>query len=81
MEIFFIILLGIALLTLQFFLTRIKTPKSRYVKIISAIALLILVWIGGTDASFGPKLILSTIAFTRLWKEYLSYKKNKQVSL
>ena len=73
----FIILLGICALTIQFFLFRIKEPRAHYIKILSGIALLLLVWIDNGDAPFGPKLILTAIAYSGIWKEYLSLKKNK----
>jgi hypothetical protein len=76
----FTILLGICALTIQFFLFRIKEPAAHYVKILAGIGLLLLVWIDNSNAPFGPKLILTSIAFSIIWKEYLSLKKNKQVS-
>jgi hypothetical protein len=60
---------------LQFLLNRVKAPMAHYVKIFSVIALLILVWVGGDDAPFGPKLILTTIACSSLWNGYLSLKR------
>jgi hypothetical protein len=63
------------LLFAQFLINRIKKPLSHYLKIISAIALLILVWVFGDEAKLPVKVILTTIMLTVLYKEYLSIKK------
>jgi hypothetical protein len=80
MDTFFIILFVVCYLALCFYLSR-RYHGSNYLKILSAIALLLLVWVGGVDAFLGPKLILSAIAFTAFWKGYLSLTKKKRVTL
>ena len=77
---FFIILIGICFLTIQFFLAQIKDTGAHYGKIFSGIALLLLVWIDTSEAPFGPKLILTAIAFSAIWKGYLSLKKSKKIA-
>jgi hypothetical protein len=76
----FTILLGICALIIQFFLFKIKEPVAHFVKILAGIGLLLLVWTDDGDAPFGPKLCLTFIAFSIIWKAYLSLKKSKQVS-
>jgi hypothetical protein len=39
-------------------------------KILSGVALLLLVWVFGIDAPFGPKILLTVIACTTIWREY-----------
>ena len=72
---FFIALLGVIALTIQSFLFKIKEPAAHYAKMLAAILLLLLVWIGNEENPFGPKLILTSFAFSILWKEYFSLKK------
>jgi hypothetical protein len=70
MRVFLIILFVILLLIPQFFLSKFKGTQSHYIKILSGVALLVLIWVFGTDAPFGPKILLTTIACTTIWKEY-----------
>jgi hypothetical protein len=78
MEVFLIILFGILLLIPQFFLSRLKGTRSHYMKILSGVALLLLVWVFGIDAPFGPKILLTAIACTTIWRGYFSL--NNQAS-
>ena len=71
-EVFLIILFGILLLTIQSLLSRFKGPQSHYIKILSGVALLVLIWVFGTDAPFGPKILLTAIACTSIWRGYFS---------
>jgi hypothetical protein len=41
----------------------------RYIKILSAIALLVLAWLISDNSLIGPKIILSVLALTSLFKE------------
>jgi uncharacterized membrane protein len=75
MELFFLILFVLAYLTLCFYLIRKKAFGERYTKILSGVALLILVWCFGSDAPFGPKLILTVLGLNTLRKEYLYFRK------
>jgi hypothetical protein len=75
MELFFLILFVLAYLILCFYLIRTKAFGERYTKILSGVALLILVWGLGPDAPFGPKLILTVLALNTLRKEYLHFRK------
>jgi hypothetical protein len=70
MEVFLIILFVILLLIPQFFLSKFKDTRSHHMKVLSGVALLLLVWAFGIDAPFGPKILLTTIACTTIWKEY-----------
>ena len=70
MEVFILILFGILLLIIQSRLSRFKGTRSQHMKILSGVALLLLVWVFGIDAPFGPKILLTTIACTTIWKEY-----------
>jgi hypothetical protein len=45
-----------------------------YAKILSAITLLILVWLLGRDGPLGPRLIITAIALTSLYESYVSIK-------
>jgi hypothetical protein len=78
LEIFFVILLAILLLISQSFLRRFKGTQSHYIKILSGVTLLLLVWIFGMDAPFGPKILLNAIACTSIWRGYFSL--NNQAS-
>jgi hypothetical protein len=76
MDLFFIILFVVTYLLLGVYLIRTKQHGGHYIKILSGIALLILAWgLGPTNAFFGPKLILTALALTTFWKEYLYFRK------
>jgi hypothetical protein len=78
MEVFLIILFVILLLISQSLLSRFKGTQSYYMKILSGVALLLLVWIFGMDAPFGPKILLTAIACTSIWRGFFSL--NNQAS-
>jgi hypothetical protein len=78
MEVFLIILFVILLLISQSLLSRFKGTQSHYMKILSGVALLLLIWIFGIDAPFGPKILLTAIACTSIWRGYFSL--NNQAS-
>lgn len=80
MEVFLIVLSVVCYLLVCFYLSS-KEQGPNYLKILSGIILLLLVWVGGADAPFGPKLILTAIAFSVFWKGYLSLRKKKRVTL
>jgi hypothetical protein len=74
-EIFLLIVVVGILFGLHFLINRIKKPKLQYLKILVAIALLLLIWIFDRNGHFGPKLILSAIALSVLFKEFFFIRK------
>ena len=74
-EVMLIVVVVVLIIGVQLLVARLKKPLLNYVKIIAAIGILILIWVFGGDSSFGPKLILSALALTTLWREYFSLKK------
>lgn len=63
------------LLFAQFSISRIKKPLSHYIKIISAIALLVLIWIFGNEGKLPVKVILTVLMLTALYRQFVSLKK------
>ena len=74
-EVIIIAVVIVLLLFPQFLIKRIKKPLSVYIKIVSAIAFLVLIWFFGDDGKWAVKVILSAVMLTVLYKEYLSIKK------
>lgn len=79
-DIFFIILFGICFLLLCFYLAY-KEQGENYMKLLAGVALLSLVWIGGANDAFGPKLMLTGLAISAIYKGYTLLKKNRKVTL
>ena len=50
-------------------------------KVLAGIALLILAWVGTADTPFGPKLILTRLAYSSILKGYLALKKEQRLTL
>ena len=67
---FIILLIGIYLLSNQ-----LKKPILNYTRIIAAIALLVLIWVFGRGTPVGPRILLTGIAITAIWREYFSSRK------
>ena len=80
MEIFLIVLSVVCFLLLCFYLSS-REQGENYMKVLAGIALLILAWIGTADTPFGPKLILTGLAYSSIRKGYLALKKNKGLTL
>ena len=78
MEVFLIILFVILLLISQSPLSRFKGTQSHYMKILPEVDLLLLAWVFGIDAPFGPKILLTAIACTSIWRGFFSL--NNQAS-
>jgi hypothetical protein len=74
-EIILIIIFLAILFGLQIVINQIKKPLVYYVRISSAIALVLLVWLFGGDNNIPVKVILSVLALTGLYNGYLSIKK------
>jgi predicted ABC-type exoprotein transport system permease subunit len=77
MEVLLIMLSVVCYLILCFNLSSIE-QREFYLRVLSGIVLLILVWVGGGDAPFGPKLFLTFLALSGIWKGYISFKKTKK---
>jgi O-antigen ligase len=73
-EIILIIIFLAILFGLQLLISRIKKPLLFYIRISSAIALLLLVWLFGGDSDVSVRVILSAIALTSVYNGYLSVK-------
>jgi hypothetical protein len=54
-----------------------KRPRAHYLKIFTAVALLILVWVFDQDGHFGPKVVLSALALAVIFKEYFLLRKSQ----
>jgi cell division protein FtsB len=74
-EITLFIIVIIILILPQFLMRENKKPSVVYIRIISAIALLILVWVFGDEGKLSVKLILSALILTSLHKQFVSLKK------
>lgn len=71
-----LIIIAIAIFAgIHFGLKKIKKPYQNYIRIGSAIALLLLAWVFGGDGGMSYKLILSAVAISSIYKEYLSLRK------
>ena len=50
------------------------TSLPLYVKTLSAIGLLLLIWVGGQNAPMGPRLVITALALTTLCEAYVAWK-------
>lgn len=80
MEVLLIVLSVVCYLILGFHLNSME-QREFYLRVLPGIVLLILAWIGGADAAFGPKLGLTFLALSGIWKGYISLKKTKKAIL
>jgi hypothetical protein len=71
-EAMLIIVFCCLLLCSQFLYARMKKPQKHFFSIGAAIALLVLVWLFSGSASFGPKVLLTALALTSIYKNGLS---------
>ena len=74
-EIILSIVVIVILLGSQFLINRIRRPLLFYIRILSAIALLLLIWLFGGDSNIPVRVILSVIALTSIYSGYLTLKK------
>ena len=74
-EILLVIVVIVLLLGFQLIFVRIiKKPLLHYIRILSAIALLILIWLFAKDSNIPVRIILSIIALSSVYKEFRSLK-------
>jgi hypothetical protein len=71
-EILLIVVSIIILIGIHLLIKRVKRPYQNYIRIGSAVVLLLLAWVFKGDGGIGPKLILSAVAISSLYKEYLA---------
>ena len=74
------VLLGVVLLILigtHFLLKKIKNPSLFYIKLITAIGLILLIWLYNPEKNKAIRIVMTVIVAASLYKEYLSMKKIK----
>ncbi len=74
-EIILVVIVLVILFGAQVLVNKIKRPLLHYIRIFAAIALILFVWIFGTEGSISVKVILSALVLTSLYKEYISIRK------
>jgi hypothetical protein len=74
-EIILLIVFTVVLLGSQFLSKKIRKPNAHYIKIFTAILLMILIWLFDKNGHYGPKIILSALALSVVFKEYFLLRK------
>jgi hypothetical protein len=69
------LVVAVLLFSTQIAFRQVKKPMVFYVRILAALTLLLFVWIINKNSNLAPKILLSAIALTSLYKEYISAKK------
>lgn len=74
-EVLLLIAMVILLVIPKFFLQRISQPAQTYIKIIAALILILLVWLGADKEQWGWKLLLTIVVIASISKSLKELRK------
>ena len=74
-EVLLLVAMVILLVVLKFFLQRISQPAQTYIKIIAALILITLVWLGADKEQWGWKLLLTIVVVASVSKSLKEHRK------
>lgn len=77
-EVILIIVFAVVLFFGYFFLRKLSRPTSSYIKILMAVALLVLVWFDWDEKNKPSQFILTALAVASIVREFFELRKNQK---